>query len=147
MATTFDGDTLTITLGTPTDGVLNLDVQDDLYSDWKEWMVTSDNIKYPPAFRTVGGDSLTTNVDAGAYYFLRNDYGWRIKPSEYDQTIYVIGNLVAQDSALPLAVPTTGGYTVLMLGLQAVTQGIDNLCDTVFTDSRALTVQKFLGLK
>lgn len=129
--TTFDGDTLTITLGAPTDGALAVDAEVDLYSDWKDWVLLSDNIKYPPAFRVVGGDALTPGIDAGAYFFLRNDYGWRIKPHESDHTVYLTGNLTPQDSSLPIMIPTTGGYTVLVDGLQPITQNIDTIKDSL----------------
>ena len=63
-----DGDNLLVTLPTPTMGVLNLDVQVDLYSDWKEWMLASfANMGYPPLFTTFGGDSIITGeLAAGA---------------------------------------------------------------------------------
>lgn len=127
MATVFDGNTLTITLSAPTAGVLDLSVA-RLYSEWKEWQLADfQNLGYPPAFRVVGGDQLTPGIKAGAYYFIRNDYGWRIKSTEADQTIYVEGNLAPQDSTLPTVVETTGAFTVAFIGLQPITQNVDQL--------------------
>jgi len=120
MAVSIDGSSLLITLES---GVTEVNVA-DIYSDWKRWVIQGDNAKYLPAFRTVGGDPLTSIIDAGAYYFLRNDLGWRIKPPEEDITIYTAGNLAAQDTGLPVFVPTTGEYTAAILGLQPVTQGV-----------------------
>lgn len=131
MATVFDGNTLTITLDTPTASVLDLDVQ-RLYSEWKEWMLASfQNMGYPPAFRVVGGDPLTPGISAGAYYFLRNDLGWRIKSTEEDQTVYIAGNLAPQDSTLETVIPTTGNFTVAYIGLQPVTQNVSDVLDIV----------------
>jgi len=124
----FDGDNLLITLDAPVGGVLELDVQVDLYSDWKEWVLTSPtNQGYPPAFRTIGGDALTPGIDAGAYYFINNADGWRIKPNESDHTVYAAGNLAPEDASLPVFIPTTGGFTVAVLGLQPITQSVEEI--------------------
>jgi|VirMetMinimDraft_7_1064189.scaffolds.fasta_scaffold00786_22 hypothetical protein len=148
MATVFDGDTLTITLSAPTAGVLELAVS-RLYSEWKEWQLASfQNVGYPPAFRVVGGDDLTPGIKAGAYYFLRNDLGWRIKSTEEDQTIYIEGNLAPQNAALEVAKPTTGDFTVAFLGLQPITQNVGDILEitqanqyggAVFYDESAVT--------
>ena len=52
-------------------GVTEIDVQVDLYSDWKEWVVESDNSKYLQAFRTFGGDPTITGQFAPRYFFFR----------------------------------------------------------------------------
>ena len=117
---TFDGINLFITLDS---GVTNLDWI-DIYSDWKDWLLSSPlNRGYPPAFRTTGGDSLNALLNSGSYWFLMNDYGWRMRPPEEDITIYVSGNLAPNDADLPVFVSTIGGYTTAILGLQPVTQG------------------------
>lgn len=120
---TFDGEALLITLDPVVDGVLDVDVGQDLYAQWKAWMLQG-NMRFPPAFRTTGGDELTEIIDAGAYFFLRNDYGWRVKPYENDGTYYLIGNLAVQLTSLPALVSTTGAFTAAILGLQPVTQGV-----------------------
>jgi hypothetical protein len=124
MAVTFDGVNLLIILDN-TD--LIVDVETDLYSEWKEWSLLSDNLKFPPAFRSVGGDPLTPGIDLGATFFLNNADGWRIKPAESSETYSVIGNLAPEDSSLPLTVPTDGAFTVLINGLQPVTQNVGAL--------------------
>lgn len=126
MATVFNGTALTITLSAPTNGTLELNVE-RLYSEWKEWMLADpQNMGYPPAFRTVGGDPLTSGIDAGAYFFLDNSKGWRIQSSDADQTVYVEGNLVPESSTLPLVIPTPG-RTVMYDGLQPITQSVDEI--------------------
>lgn len=123
MATTFDGPNLRMILDTD----LLVDVETDLYSEWKIWALLGDNSKFPPAFRTVGGDELTPGVEAGAYFFLQNQDGWRIRPAEADATVLVIGNLAPEDSTLPMTVPTLGAFTVLLQGLQPITQSVTEL--------------------
>lgn len=134
---TFDGANLVITLDS---GVESVDAENDLYSEWKEWVLLSDNSKYPPAFRAIGGDPLAPGLDAAPYFFLRNDLGWRIKPPEEDITIYIDGNLVPEDSSLPMLIPTAGNFTVGIFGLQSVTQQVEQLLALLNT------MQKYLRL-
>ncbi len=116
----FDGPTKTITLSSGETQV----AAGDIYSRWKDWVALSDNAKYLPAFRTIGGDPLSAIINAGSYFFLRNDLGWRMKPPEEDITIYLSGNFVAQDSLIDAIIPTTGAFTASIIGLQPVTQGV-----------------------
>jgi hypothetical protein len=111
MPATFDGDNLRITLPAATPEV---DAKVDLYSDWKEWLKTAANAKYPVAFDTTGGDPTTATGKVAAYYFLRNDNGWRIKPAEEDAEVTIVGNLYPRDATLPMFVETTGAFTVLL---------------------------------
>lgn len=124
MPTVFDGDNLIITLHAG-GAAHTIKAQDDLYSDWKEWMLLGDNRKYPPAFRTTGGDELVVGQNAGSYYFLQNQSGWRIRPAEENSTINFIDSLIAEDSTLPLLIPTVGTFTVFVNGLQPITQTVD----------------------
>lgn len=126
MPTTFDGVNLIITLPSHGGaGIINLDAQDDLYEPWKEWVQLSDNAKFPPAFRTIGGDPLTPGITAGAYFFVRNDFGWRIRAAEENSTVTLSGNIAPEDSTLPILIPTVGSFNVLIAGIQPVTQNVD----------------------
>ena len=120
---TFDGDSLIITLDS---GVTILGAEVDLYNAWKDWQLAG-NMRFPQAFRTIGGDNLTSGVDAGAYFFIQNNLGWRIRPPEEDITILLTGNLSPEDSSLPILIPTAGAYTVLVQGIQPITQNIDTI--------------------
>lgn len=124
---TFDGDNLIITLDS---GIRNVDVEADLYSEWKEWVLLSTNSKYPPAFRTSGGDLLTPGINAGAYFFLRNDLGWRIKPPEENISIFVVGNLAPEDSQVEVLIPTVGTFTTAIFGLQPITQAVEEILES-----------------
>jgi hypothetical protein len=70
---TFDGPNKLINLNL---GVDTLDVQIDLYSEWKRWSVLDINLKFEQAFRTFGGDQTISGQFAPRYFFLTN--GWRI---------------------------------------------------------------------
>ena len=108
---TFDGTNLVITLDS---GVTEVDAKVKLYSDWKEYYKTGDNSKYAPAFDTIGGDETTATGKVSAFFFLRNDLGWRIKPPEENINITIVGNLYGRDPALPIIKSTTGSFTVLI---------------------------------
>lgn len=123
MAVTFDGTNLIMTLPSATP---DIDSEVDLYSDWKEWVKGTGHL-YAPAFRSIAGDPLNATLDAAPYFFIRNDFGWRIRPAEENATVFITGSLIAEDSTLPIIIPTIGAYTVLILGLQPVTQNVDIL--------------------
>lgn len=126
MAATFDGDELVITLEAPTDGVLQ-QTSEQIYDDAKQWFLGGENSRFPFPFATSGGDELTPGITAGAYYQLQNDLGWRIRPDESDHTVYVTGSLTPKDATLPIMIPTVGGFTVLVDGLQPITQNVSAL--------------------
>ena len=93
--------------------------------------IAADNSKFLAAFRTIGGDELTPGVEAGPYFFLQNQDtaggdGWRIISTLEDQTLNYQGNLVGEDSSESL-INVTPGFTVLHLGLQPVTQRVDEI--------------------
>jgi hypothetical protein len=118
---TFDGTNKLIIVD---NGVTSLDAAIDLYSDWKEWMLTSDNSKYPLAFATIGGDDLGGGRYLGATYFLEN--GWKIRPYEGNHALSLVGNIYTRDGSSPF-VSTLGNYNVL------ITSSVSNLIDTVET--------------
>ena len=69
---TFDGENRIIRVN---DGVTELDIKKDVYSDWKEWVKSMpDNAGWLPAIRTIGGDPTVSGQRAGDIYFLFNDW-------------------------------------------------------------------------
>jgi hypothetical protein len=106
MPATFDGPTRLITLpaGETTVAVATI------YSEWKAWTLLGDNLKYAEAFRVTGGDPLGGGVSAGVNVFIRNDYGWRIKPPEQAIDVVLTGNLYPEDPDSPWRAPTVGSF-------------------------------------
>lgn len=121
---TFDGPNLRIILPSAQS---NVDVESEIYSAWKQWALLADNSKFPPAFRSTGGDPLTPGIEAGAYFFIQNQFGWRIRPAEEDATVFLAGNLAPEDSTLDILVPTLGNFRVLVVNLQPITQNVDTI--------------------
>jgi len=69
---TFDGENRIIRVN---EGVTELDIKTDVYSDWKEWVKSMpDNAGWLPAIRTIGGDSTVSGQRAGDIYFLINNW-------------------------------------------------------------------------
>lgn len=108
MSITFNGNTKIATLST---GTITLSVI-DLYSRWVDWLLVSDNSKFPLMFSTVGGNT----IDAGAgtsiptYLFLQN--GWRIKPQEANHTLSVTGGVLLVSSGGDPFLDTNGTFVV-----------------------------------
>lgn len=114
---TFDGINRLIVVNTAVTGV---NVELDLYSDWKEWATTGSNMRFMQAFRSVAGDPIGAGLEIGAYVFLQNQTssvdglpGWRIRPQEAHHTLQLEGNLYPENSALPMLTATLGAFTVL----------------------------------
>lgn len=153
MAISFDGSTKVISLSSET----TLSVR-DLWSRWVDWLLTSDNSKYLFAFQTVGGDDIdeSAGTKIPIYAFLLN--GWRIKPQEANHTLNVTDGILLVSGGGDPFVNTTGTF-VVRINYQQPVQAIsfstgggtaptaEEIADEVLTDSRALTVAKFLGLK
>lgn len=135
------------------DAITELDVMVDLYSDWKEFLSQSDNSKFLPAMRTVGGDPTTGVKSVAPYFFLTN--GWKIRPYEGDHTLTITGNLFVDEPetyGYNLTIPTIGDYTVtivLATTSDAITVSAGSGLSTEEHNQlmKGLTTGKFLGLK
>ena len=137
---TFDGDNLVVILDS---GVTVVDVKVKLYSDWKEWFKTGTNSKYPLAMRAIAGDPKGS-ITAAPTFFFRNDLGWRIRPPEENITITLIGDLQAEDTSLPMIVPTIGTYTVLVLGAIESIVAVDAFKENLDETRRFLRNKRFI---
>jgi hypothetical protein len=115
----FDGNNLIITLP-PGQAVVSAQ---DIYSEWKVWVAQGNNAAYLPAFRVIGGDPLGGGLLAGSYFFLQNQYGWRIKPPEENIVVTITGNLFPENSSAPLFANTAGSFnTSIRLQTSSLTQ-------------------------
>lgn len=100
-------------LVTPVSSRVNANAQTDLYSDAKEdWLANPALMNFEFPFTTIGGNELSDVLEAGDYYFLRTDLGWRIRPNEADHTFTLTGNVYPIDPADDIIVPTSSAATV-----------------------------------
>ena len=127
---TFDGPNKLMLVN---EGVTELDVEVDLYSDWKEWASLYDHGKYLPAMRTVGGDPTTGGRALGATYFLMN--GWRVRTWEGDHRLTVTGNLYTEEGDPPF-IPVTGPHTTI------IESNVSNLVDRLTRLEQLPTAQE-----
>jgi len=97
---TFDGENKLILINT---GETILNVEIDIYSDWKEWSRVRDNTKFEQALTVVGGDPSTGGDRLEPTFFLIN--GWKIRTWEGDHNLLVNGNLFT-DNQTSLFIPT-----------------------------------------
>lgn len=81
-----------------------------MYSRWKEWAKTGDNLKYEQAFYALGGDPLGGGLFVASYFFLMN--GWRIRPMEANHLLIIDGNIGVYGGGAQPVVPTLGSYNV-----------------------------------
>jgi len=81
----------------------------ELYSRSADWLVLSDNAKYGPVFRQVGGDDLGGGLSIPPYFFLQS--GWRVRPMEANHSLTITGNLFVEGGGIPV-VSTLGTYQV-----------------------------------
>ncbi len=116
---TFDGINKLVTVNS---GVSELDVAVDLYSDWKEWVVTGDNLKFLSAFRSVGGDPTVGGNSLGATYFITN--GWKLDVKNIVGVMEINGNLF-QDGGGNFIVVTSG------VNQHTIIRTVSNLIDRV----------------
>ena len=81
-----------------------------LYSRWKEWAKTGENLKYDQAFYALGGDPLGGGLFVASYFFLMN--GWRIRPMESNHLLVIDGNIGVYGGGSQPVVQTLGSYNV-----------------------------------
>ena len=116
----------------PVSSRVTLAAQPDLYSDVKEdWqnIPALQNFEFP--FTTIGGNELTEVLEAGDYYFLRTDLGWRLRPYEGDHTFTLTGNVYAIDPNDDLFVATSTAATVaIILERSQLTQTVVDQIDS-----------------
>jgi len=136
---TFDGPNRLILVN---EGETTLDIQEDVYSNWKEWMLQRDNAKFSEAFLPLGGDPITDTTFVGDTYFLEN--GWRIQPwpSGQGYILDVIGNIYTREPGQNPVNPTNN-VSVLLTRSNITETAIAGGADT---ENRLLEIWRILGL-
>lgn len=122
----FDGVTKLITVNS---NESEIDVRDDLYSAWKKWSLTRDNLKYINAMRSVGGDPTVAGEFLGSTYFVTN--GWQIFLTN---GVTIVGNIFSDDFDTPYL--TEEG---VVIAYSKVSNLIDKVAPTTETLSEVAT--------
>jgi hypothetical protein len=114
----------------------------EIYSEWVDWVAQSDNLKYFPAFKTIGGDPIGGGQYIGNYVFIRNDLGWRLhSPNTGDVIVNIEGNFFAENSSLPFLETWAGATTTLVSRVSSMTQGIVTSGSTITPQEIAAAVR------
>lgn len=99
---TFDGPNKLILIN---EGVTTLNIKEDVYSAWKEWVrvlgdygLHHENAAFLEAISAIGGEPTPTGA-IGSTFFLEND--WKIKPYSGSYRLTVNGNLFSSDGTNP----------------------------------------------
>ena len=119
-----------VVLGPPNnEGVIEIDLQIDLYSDGKEdWL---DDVTYPDLSKVqfpvdaIGGQQFGAETLAVSYLIL---HGWTFKPYEGDHTLRLVGNIGTAEG-WELVDDTIGNYRVRV---ENRVSSINTLSDTSF---------------
>lgn len=136
---TFDG---TNKLFIVKSGVTDIDVKIDLYSDWKEELFLSDNLKFEQALTTDGGVPTQGTDKTGFSCFLIN--GWKIKPAEENSTVeFTNGNLFTDDASSPFVFSDGAYNTNWILNRSNLRDEVDSTSSAGFVT--ALRETRFLA--
>tara|TARA_R110000772_G_scaffold205877_1_gene316510 strand:- start:153 stop:899 length:747 start_codon:yes stop_codon:yes gene_type:complete len=76
-------------------GVTALDIDSDIYSEWKEWSQTEDNMKYLNPWSVIGGEPTVEGQRLDVTFFLIN--GWKLKPYPGSYNLTLTGNIFDVD--------------------------------------------------
>jgi hypothetical protein len=121
-----------------------------VYTEWVDWALTSDNLKYEAAFSELGGNTIDSGAGTSVpvYGFLVND--WRIAPDEADHTLAVTGGIILVDGGGDPFVDTTGDYVVRInyqQPVQAITVSTGGGGGASAADIWSYATRKLTGIK
>lgn len=133
MAYTFDGPNKTIILSS---GTTDFSVT-DMWSRWVDWILISDNSKYLPAMRFVGGDPISATKNLGITYFITND--WKIRPYEANHRLTVNGNLFTDPAGSSPFTNTIGNFNV------TIEMAVSNLSDSTVAQMNQINAAVYRG--
>jgi hypothetical protein len=156
----FDGENKLIYINP---NISQINIKQDLYSNWKEWVQVRDNSKFLPAIRSTGGDPVGSGVYTGDVYFLINN--WRIF---LDHAVDITGVLYSDNYSSPYI--TSNNATLVNSTVSNLVQTVESASEQDLTGipktvwdyllseadtpgsvgerlSKLLTVAKYLGLK
>jgi hypothetical protein len=124
-----------------TGGDSELEVR-EIYSEWKVWSALPGNLGYPPAFSVIGGEPTVPPQSVGTTHFLLDP--WKIRPSERDHRLRLIGNLYTDDGTSPI-VETLGEYTVAVeYEVSSLVVGLSDIED--WSDAEKAQFRDALGI-
>lgn len=147
---TFDGPNRLILIN---DGVTAIDVKEDIYSAWKEWVIDLSIVDHPEnaavlqAMTAIGGEPTPTG-SIGSTFFLQN--GWKIKPWPGSYRLLISGNLFSADGSNPFVRANIVSGVPNNINITSTTSNIVDQVNAGFGDSQTTQldeIHKIHGLK
>lgn len=120
-------------------GNTTFELQRDVYSAWKRWVLNDDGRKYPQAFQVEGGNPIgSTGLFTGKTILLVN--GWKIQAAAHDHQLLLIGNLFSDDGVVNVPTPnySTSIFVVSSTSAQGILLSGNNLSQQDVRDAMTL---------
>jgi len=96
----------------------------ELWSEWCDWCVLDDNLKYAPALDVLMVP-LTETDYVGPYLFMRNDLGWiGVPPQVNPCTVIINGSFFGKDPNVPVMENHVAQATDLIINRSVLTNSI-----------------------
>ena len=114
-----------------------------MYSRWKDWAKTTDELKNAEAFLSVGGQDVdpSAGTKIPPYIFITN--GWTIRPQEADHTLNVIAGILLRDGGGDPFEDTVGAFTV-RINYQQPVQAISVGLGPIYSDIDSAQAMRLL---
>jgi hypothetical protein len=118
----------------------------DLYSDWKRWVIESDNSKYAQAMKSIGGERISDTISISPYIEVMNE--WKIKPYDGVYELSVYGNIFATGGLNPFVSADNGTVTIKLevtsnsLAITGNEEDIQNKLDTIISTLELNALEK-----
>ena len=121
----FDGQKRLIVIA---EGITSLDVREDIYEAWKEWVMNPvyGGARFPEAISVVGGDPITDRLFVGSTFFLEN--GWRIQPWDGRYILDIVGNIYTRETGENPINPVAG--VTISLTRSNIVDGVNTITDS-----------------
>lgn len=101
-------------------GNTTFNVDQDLYSAWKRWVLSGEG-QYDAAFIVEGGTPIgSTGLFTGTTYLLTN--GWKLMAADHDHQAFIVGNLFSDDGIV--STPNPIGQSTIFASGSVNAQGV-----------------------
>lgn len=92
-------------------GTIEIDVQRDLYTAWKDWCLQGNIGFAPQAFEPIGGHRLPNGKRIESAFLLLNR--WRIQLAPGNYRLRINGNLQSDDGESPFKIPEGSNISII----------------------------------
>jgi len=117
------------------------EVERDIYSSWKRWLLNG-GAQFQPAMIIEGGTPIgDTGTFTGKTVVLTN--GWKLQAADHDHQTTINGNLYSDDGIV--SVPTVGASATIFITASSSAQGIATAAAPVNANTITAIAQAIWG--